>query len=131
MKPAPVIETIPIVPRSLGVHSHAMKKLLPPLLLIVCALRVVVTTQAQSNYEPYFFTTFAGNVGYGNDDGVGNVARFHIPNGVAVDGAGNIYVADSGNHTIRKITPAGVVSTFAGLAGNSGSGNGPGSAALI
>jgi hypothetical protein len=38
----------------------------------------------------------------GCDDGVGNVARFHSATGVTVDNAGNLFVADSGNHTIRK-----------------------------
>jgi len=48
---------------------------------------------------------------------------------VAVDGAGTVYVADSGNRTIRKVTPAGEVTTLAGLAQSTGSTDGVGSAA--
>ena len=46
-------------------------------------------------------------------DGVGAAAAFHEPNGVAVDAAGNVYVTDSLNHRIRKVTPNGLVSTLA------------------
>jgi alpha-tubulin suppressor-like RCC1 family protein/DNA-binding beta-propeller fold protein YncE len=75
-------------------------------------------------------TTLAGLAGaYGSADGTGSSARFNGPEGVAVDGADNVYVADSSNHTIRKVTPAGVVSTLAGLAGTSGSSDGVGSSA--
>jgi sugar lactone lactonase YvrE len=63
---------------------------------------------------------------YGSTDGTGAAARFSHPSGVAVDAAGVVYVADSGNHTIRKITATGVVSTLAGLAGSKGSADGPG-----
>ena len=85
-------------------------------------------TDAPRTYEPYSFTTFAG-LPPGSADGTGSAARFNSPGGVAVDSAGNTYVADTVNSTIRKITPAGVVSTFAGLAGRTGSANGTGSAA--
>src|SRR2546426_1137763 len=86
-------------------------------------------TVAQSSYTPYTFTTLAGNSGYGFVDGTGSDARFNLPCGVAVDSAGNVYVADTGNATIRKVTPAGVVTTLAGLAGNICSTDGTGSAA--
>ncbi len=85
---------------------------------------------AQSVYTPYTFIPFAGNAGnFGTNDGTGSAARFNAPFATAVDGAGNVYVADSANHTIRKITPAGLVTTLAGKAGASGSANGTGSAA--
>jgi len=78
-------------------------------------------------------TTLAGLAGTsGTNDGTGSAARFNQPNGVAVDSAGVIYVADTQNHTIRKVTPVGtnwVVTTLAGLAGNTGNANGTGSAA--
>jgi len=75
-------------------------------------------------------TTLAGVAGeYGSSDGSGAAARFSAPEGVAVDGAGDLYVADSYNNTIRKVTPSGVVSTLAGSAGNAGSANGTGTAA--
>ncbi|MBU2603932.1 MAG: cell wall-binding repeat-containing protein [Actinobacteria bacterium] len=78
----------------------------------------------------YVVGTLAGPaVASGDADGVGSAARFDWPQGVAVDSAGNLYVADSFNHTIRRITPAGAVTTFAGTAGAAGSADGAGSAA--
>ncbi len=75
-------------------------------------------------------TTLAGlATEYGSADGLGGAARFSLPTGVAVDSSNNVYVADSGNHTIRKITPARVVTTLAGLAGVTGSIDGVGPAA--
>ena len=75
-------------------------------------------------------TTVAGMPGSpGATDGTGSAARFYYPGDIAIDPAGNLYVPEFPNHTIRKVTPAGVVTTFAGLAGNPGSLDGVGSAA--
>ncbi|HEU4889099.1 MAG TPA: hypothetical protein VFV49_14535 [Thermoanaerobaculia bacterium] len=73
-------------------------------------------------------TTLAGALPQGSVDGTGADARFFLPGGIATDHHGNVYVSDL-DHTIRKITPAGVVTTFAGLAGVSGSANGNGNTA--
>jgi sugar lactone lactonase YvrE len=74
-------------------------------------------------------TTLAGSGVIGSADGTGTAASFSNFFGIAVDPSGNVYVADRGNHTIRKITPAGVVTTLAGTAGQSGTANGLGAAA--
>ena len=79
---------------------------------------------------PLTVSTLAGQAGTsGTADGTGSAARFSAPADVAVDSAGTLYVADTANHTIRKITPIGVVTTLAGLAGGPGSADGGGSAA--
>jgi hypothetical protein len=87
--------------------------------------------RAASIYENYTFTTFAGfpEAGAGSADGSNSVARFSSPSGVTVDSLGNVFVADTGNHTLRKILPTGQVATVAGLAGSSGSADGTGGGA--
>jgi len=70
--------------------------------------------------------TLAGMAGTaGSSDGLGANARFRSPLRFAMDRSGNAYMTDNNNHTIRKITPAGMVSTLAGHAGSAGSADGP------
>src|SRR5207248_2843247 len=87
-------------------------------------------TQVGSNWV---VTTIAGLAeSSGSADGTNTDARFYSPFGVAVDAAGDVYVADSGNSAIRKLTPAGtnwVTTTVAGLAGNYGNNDGTNNAA--
>lgn len=72
-------------------------------------------------------TTIAGAAGNpGIADGAGAAARFNNPHGIAIDSNSNLYVTDRGNHTVRKITLTGVVTTLAGVPGVPGSANGAG-----
>ncbi|OIQ90481.1 pseudomonalisin precursor [mine drainage metagenome] len=78
--------------------------------------------------QGYAIGTLAGQMKVeGYQDGNAKQARFNNPTSAVADGAGNVYVADYGNRVIRKIGPDGTVSTFAGLAGSSGSVDGTGS----
>jgi len=94
------------------------------------AASLALSAAGQADYEtPYTITTLAGYPGNSGVDGTGSEARFNQPSGVAVDGAGNVYVADTQNQAIRKVTPAGVVTTLAGMPGSSGRADGTGGAA--
>lgn len=75
-------------------------------------------------------STFAGGARVaGSTDASGAAARFSSPRGIAVPSSGEVFVADAGNHTIRRISLSGVVTTLAGRAGSSGTADGPGEAA--
>jgi sugar lactone lactonase YvrE len=75
-------------------------------------------------------TTFAGAAGLtGGTNGASALARFNLPRDVAADGAGNIFVSDFLNRLVRRITPAGIVSTYAGVLESSGHQDGPAASA--
>jgi sugar lactone lactonase YvrE len=101
------------------------------ILAMFCGLWIACSANAQTTYENYTFVTVAGagDAGVGWLDGIGPSARFGSPTGVARDGSGNLYIADSFQNTIRKIAPDGTVTTLAGLAGFSGTNDGIGAAA--
>lgn len=105
-------------------------RLAVPSFLRAVALLFALASAARAIEPQFVFSTLAGSAGLnGSADGAGAEARFGDPFHIAVDTAGNLYVADRLNHTVRKISPQGVVSTLAGLAGQSGSVDGAGSAA--
>ncbi len=80
--------------------------------------------------EDVLYGTIAGLAGSpGSADGVGAAAKFMGARGVSTDAVGNVYVADTGNHTIRKISTSGQVTTIAGTAGQAGTANGLGAVA--
>jgi sugar lactone lactonase YvrE len=111
--------------------SDGMIPRLAALLAALLACLAGAGLRAQTTYAtPYTFTTLAGLANNpGIADGTGTAARFTLPQGVAVDSAGNVFVADTANHTIRKITAGGVVTTFAGTDGNFGWSDGTGTSA--
>jgi len=71
-------------------------------------------------------TTVAGNgaSGYAGDGGPATAAELNYPSGVAVDDLGNLYIADTGNNVIRRVTPSGLIGTFAGTGSEGAGGDG-------
>lgn len=99
---------------------------------MVAALLGAQNLRGQNVYEPYVFTTLAGSpLVSGDTDDLGSQARFNQPWGLAMDGDGNLYVADALNQTIRRVTPGGAVTTLAGVAGSAGFNDGPAGNALF
>lgn len=111
-------------------NSYPVKQ---PLFFAAFLLAMVCFFLACSKKSPYPTSTRYNDSTYTGVDttgGLDTIASFNAPTGVAVDAAGNVYVADYGNNQIRKITPAGIVTTLAGT-GNQGSINGPGNLATF
>jgi sugar lactone lactonase YvrE len=96
---------------------------------VAADLILTVSAPSQTTYTPFDFSTYAGQLAAGGANGTGSSAQFSGPAAVAVDSNGNVYVADSGNDTIRKISPGGIVTTLAGTAGSPGSTDGTGASA--
>ncbi|HEY4247809.1 MAG TPA: hypothetical protein VGM64_13205 [Lacunisphaera sp.] len=99
------------------------------LLLGFLFFTVAVLAQSAALIPVYRWTTLAGRASNGSDDGPASNAQFSHPHGLAMDLSGNLYVADTNNHTVRKIAADGTVSTLAGSATQPGSVDGTGSAA--
>jgi DNA-binding beta-propeller fold protein YncE len=96
-----------------------------PFLLLIAGLAI-------GAYSSLTFTHLAGSPGgSGQEDGLGAAARFSEPSWVASDAAGNLYVSDTINATVRKILPTGEVRTLAGLAGTRDTNDGFGAHARL
>src|SRR5258708_6770937 len=99
-----------------------------PILLAIAAM-LAPSGLLQAADPGYAWTNFAGLGRFSHTDGTGSAARFFQPGGVAIDGSGTLYVADTPNSTIRKVTSDGIVTTFAGSPQVDGTMDGPASSA--
>ncbi|HUD57679.1 MAG TPA: hypothetical protein VMR02_20785 [Terracidiphilus sp.] len=111
--------------------TRAARVLLGVLLLAGLSLSPL---RAQTVTFQGLITTVAGNgaLGYSGDGGAATSAKLNVPSGVAVDGVGNLYIADAGNNRIRRVAPDGIITTVAGngALGYSGDGGAATSAKL-
>ncbi len=95
------------------------------------AIRKIATDGTVSTLAGAAGPTDPASTPFGFADGTGSEARFAYPDGLTVDSDGNLYVADRGNHAIRRVTPEGVVTTVAGNAAEAGSTDGSTATALF
>jgi hypothetical protein len=109
-------------------HSAAVEKRKAMKSLAGVAFLATGLLLARQTARAQIVTTFAGSGAWGSVDASGAEASSSDPSGVAVDSSGNVYVADRGNHKIRKITPSGAVTTLAG-SGQVGGADGMGAVA--
>src|SRR5688572_8863288 len=99
------------------IHARTSRPIVLSMLVLLLA-----TLSPAGHAQRYTFQTIAG--GHDGDGGLATDATVQRPGGVVFDAQGNAFVADAGRHRIRKITPAGVITTVVGngVAGYSGDG---------
>lgn len=128
--PSPVFSTSPPPPNKLSVQLLSPIALLFALSVQLLSPMALLFALLLCGIHPGLgqrVTTIAGG-GRGYGDATGTLATFNNPDGVAVDSGGNVYVADTSNNRIRKVSPGGVVSTLAG-SGTAALANGAGTLA--
>jgi len=108
-----IATTAEIVPHGVALDKHANLFISDQNSSVI--RRVDAKTQLISTYAGY-----NGGYGFSGDGGSARAAKFLDPCGMAVDLKGNLYIADAGNHAIRKVDPSGIITTIAGIGGISG-----------